>query len=60
MEQVKAQLIGIATVGVFTVLFCLIVGLILKFTLGLRVSPEEELEGLDLGEHGLKAYSIGG
>jgi Amt family ammonium transporter len=60
MEQIQAQLIGIATVGVFTVLFCLIVGLILKFTLGLRVSPEEELEGLDLGEHGLKAYSIGG
>lgn len=60
MEQLQAQLIGIATIGVFTVVFCLIVGLILKFTLGLRVSPEEEMEGLDLGEHGLQAYSIGG
>ena len=60
MEQLKAQLIGIATIGVFTVVFCLLVGLILKLTLGLRVSPEEEMEGLDLGEHGLKAYSIGG
>ncbi len=60
MEQLKAQLIGIATIGVFTVVFCLVLGLILKFTLGLRVSPEEEMEGLDLGEHGLKAYSISG
>lgn len=60
MEQLTAQLVGIGLVGAFTVVFCLIVGLILKFTLGLRVSPEEEMEGLDLGEHGLQAYSIGG
>ena len=60
MEQLKAQLVGICLVGVFTVVFCLIVGLILKFTLGLRVSAEEEMQGLDLGEHGLQAYSYGG
>jgi len=60
VEQLQAQLIGIAAIGAFTVVFCLIVGLILKFTLGLRVSPEEEMEGLDLGEHGLQAYSYGG
>jgi Amt family ammonium transporter len=29
---------------------------ILKATVGLRVSAEEELEGLDLGEHGISAY----
>ena len=29
----------------------------IKFTIGLRVSPEEELKGLDLGEHGMEAYS---
>ncbi len=60
MDQIQAQLIGIAAIGVFTVAFCLVVGLILKFTMGLRVSPEEEMEGLDLGEHGLQAYSYGG
>jgi Amt family ammonium transporter len=59
-EQLVAQLIGIGAIGAFTVVFCLIVGLILKFTMGLRVSPEEEMEGLDLGEHGLSAYSYGG
>jgi len=29
----------------------------LKYTIGLRVSREEELRGLDLGEHGMEAYS---
>jgi hypothetical protein len=27
-------------------------------TMGLRVSEEEEVEGLDLGEHGMHAYDI--
>ena len=58
--QLQSQLIGIAAIGAFTVLFALVVGLILKFTMGLRVSPEEEMEGLDLGEHGLTAYSFNG
>lgn len=56
--QLVSQLIGIAAVGVFTVVFCLVLGLILKFTLGLRVSAEEELGGLDIGEHGIRAYSL--
>jgi Amt family ammonium transporter len=30
--------------------------LILKVTLGIRVSEEEEKEGLDIGEHGMEAY----
>jgi Amt family ammonium transporter len=30
--------------------------LALKATIGIRVSPEEEREGLDLGEHGNQAY----
>ena len=59
-EQLVAQLIGIASIGAFTVVFALVLGLILKFTMGLRVSPEEEMEGLDLGEHGLSAYSFNG
>ena len=58
MAQLVIQLTGIAAIGVFTVAFCLIVGLALKFTLGLRVDAEEEARGLDLGEHGISAYSI--
>ena len=30
---------------------------IIRATVGLRVSPEEELRGLDIGEHGIEAYS---
>jgi Amt family ammonium transporter len=56
--QLMSQLCGIVSIGLFTVVFCLILGLILKFTLGLRVSAEEEQEGLDLGEHGIRAYSL--
>ena len=58
MDQVVAQLTGIAAIGVFTVAFCLIVGLALKFTMGLRVDAEEEQRGLDLGEHGISAYLL--
>ncbi|CAN5914491.1 ammonium transporter [soil metagenome] len=51
-----AQLIGV--VSVFG--WCVVAGAILfcgiRFTLGLRVSAEEELAGLDIGEHGSEAY----
>jgi len=57
-EQIVNQLIGIGAIGVFTVAFCLIVGSILKATMGLRVSEEEEVIGLDIGEHGMEAYSL--
>ena len=30
-----------------------------RLTMGIRVSEEEELEGLDLGEHGMHAYDLG-
>ena len=56
-EQIMHQLTGIGAIGAFTVVFSLIVGLILKAVMGLRVSPEEEERGLDLGEHGISAYS---
>ncbi|MDA1251365.1 MAG: ammonium transporter [Planctomycetota bacterium] len=57
MGQLTNQLIGIVAIGAFTVVFCLIVGLTLKSTVGLRVSPEEEEKGLDIGEHGMQAYA---
>lgn len=52
-----AQLKGIAAVGVFTFFGSLIVWLAIKAIMGLRVSEKEEIEGLDLGEHGQTAYS---
>lgn len=50
------QLIGVAAVGAFTFVGGLIIWGLLKVTLGIRVSAEEEREGLDIGEHGNQAY----
>jgi Amt family ammonium transporter len=51
-----AQLIGIGAAGVFCVIFAGGLFAILKATLGMRVDEEEELRGLDIGEHGMEAY----
>lgn len=55
--QLGAQLVGILTVGLFTVVISSIFWLALKATLGIRVEPEEEMKGLDISEHGMEAYS---
>ncbi|WGV24140.1 ammonium transporter [Halotia branconii] len=57
LGQFGIQLLGVASVGGMTVLLSTIFWLVLKATLGIRVSREEELEGLDIGEHGMEAYS---
>jgi len=57
LGQLGSQLLGILSVGGFTVLFSTVVWLILKAAGGIRVSPDEEFEGLDVGEHGMEAYS---
>ena len=54
--------LGVQAVGVVSVFaWCMVAGLALfhaiKFAMGLRVSKEEELRGLDVGEHGMEAYS---
>lgn len=56
VPQLISQLKGIVSIGVFTFVFAYIVFLVLKVTIGIRVSAEEESEGLDIGEHGNEAY----
>ena len=57
-HQLGLQLLGFATVAAWTVVTMLIVFAIIKAIFGLRVSEEEEIEGLDSTEHGLaSAYS---
>lgn len=51
-----AQLSGIVSVGAFTFIASIIVWSIIKAIAGLRVSLQEEIEGLDIGEHGNSAY----
>ena len=52
----QAQGTGIAAVGVYTFFAALIFWFILKALVGLRVSLQEEIQGLDIGEHGNSAY----
>ena len=51
-----AQLIGIVAIGAFVVVTSGIVWLAIKAAIGLRVSEEEELAGIDSTELGLHAY----
>ncbi|WP_408962506.1 ammonium transporter [Oceanibaculum nanhaiense] len=50
------QVIGIVAIAVFMIVTSAIVWLVLKFTMGVRVSEEEEALGLDKAELGLEAY----
>lgn len=56
-NQFISQAIGVGTAAVWAFGTGLILFGILKYTVGLRVSAEEELRGLDIGEHGMEAYS---
>jgi Amt family ammonium transporter len=51
------QLKGVLAVGAFTFVASAVAWYALKRTIGIRVSPEEERDGLDVGEHGMQAYT---
>lgn len=51
------QLIGVVAAGIFCCVSSAIIFLLIKVSMGLRVSKSEELRGLDLGEHGMEAYN---
>jgi len=50
------QILGVLAYGLFCFPLCLAIFAVLKKTIGLRVSRDEEIGGLDLGEHGMEAY----
>jgi Amt family ammonium transporter len=54
--QTLVQLQGIAAAGIFTFGLAYVFWYAIKLAMGVRVSEEEEIEGLDLGEHGNSAY----
>jgi len=56
LELLGVQALGILAVAAFVFVASLIVWLLIKATLGIRVSLKEEIEGLDIGEHGNQAY----
>ncbi len=57
-DQLLTQAIAVVAVFAFVVITTGALFLALKHTIGLRVSPEEELEGLDVHEHGAAGYGL--
>ena len=56
-EQVLVQLLGVGAVFVWAFGLGLLSFVALRAISGIRVSAEEELRGLDIGEHGMEAYA---
>ncbi len=57
LKQLLVQLIGVGTVGIFAVSTSFAIFYFLKQNKKLRVTEQEEIEGLDVHEHGTAAYS---
>ena len=56
--QFVNQLIGVLAIGAFTFLFAFGLLYLLKATMGIRVTEEQEVQGLDLAEHDMHAYEV--
>jgi Amt family ammonium transporter len=56
LKQLGIQLTGIIAVGFTVFLVSYLAWQLLKVTMGIRVSIQEEIEGLDIGEHGQTTY----
>ncbi|MEO0319475.1 MAG: ammonium transporter [Pseudomonadota bacterium] len=50
------QLTGIVSIGLFVFVMSMLVWTVLKYTIGIRVSQEDEMQGLDWTELGMEAY----
>jgi len=55
-SQFMSQLIGVVSYAAICIISSFIILFILKKTVGIRVSEKEEIEGLDVHEHGMDAY----
>jgi Amt family ammonium transporter len=56
-DLIFTQIVGVIGIGVFVTICAFILFYAIKYTIGLRVTPEEEIEGLDVLEHGAPGYA---
>ncbi len=56
--QFKSQLIAVGTSLVWSGVVAAVILLLLKYTIGIRASDEDQEEGLDLADHGERAYNL--
>jgi Amt family ammonium transporter len=57
LGQLGVQLTGVGACFAWAFILGLIMFMLIKKTVGIRASVEEELKGLDIGEHGMEAYA---
>lgn len=57
LTQLGVQALGVIACGAYAVVSMAIIFSIIKAIVGLRVTPEEELRGLDIDEHGMEGYA---
>ena len=57
MSQFFVQLTGMVSVFAWTFGSAFVLFYIIRRTMGLRVSDEEQLKGLDISEHGMESYA---
>jgi Amt family ammonium transporter len=60
IEQVWRQAVGVAAVAPFSFVVTFIILKVLDLTVGIRVNEEDEIAGLDVSQHGERAYVFGG
>ncbi|MFZ4485426.1 MAG: ammonium transporter [Candidatus Nanopelagicales bacterium] len=58
-DQLGKQAIGAGAVLFYSLIVTLIIGYLIKVTIGLRISEDEEVSGIDLAEHAESAYVLG-
>ena len=56
VQQFLIQILAVVVVAAFTFIMTMIIGKTVEKTMGLRVSSQEEIVGLDLSQHGERAY----
>jgi Amt family ammonium transporter len=58
VTQLGKQAVAVAAVGVYSFVFAWVIGFILDKTMGLRVTKEDEIDGIDTAEHAESAYDF--
>jgi Amt family ammonium transporter len=58
-NQLWLQFVGAAAVLIYSLIVTLVIALVLKVIIGLRVTEEQEVSGVDLAEHAESAYELG-
>jgi Amt family ammonium transporter len=58
LTQLGRQVLGSGIVTVYSFTIAAILALVIKYTIGLRTSPETEVDGIDLAEHAESGYDL--